>query len=240
MEVRVTHIRRGWILAFLLGIGTCIGCDVGSLTYFLTPETTMPPLCGTMVGKDKKKLVRAMILVSPPSNQIQMESVQADRQLTDLLYKDLREQFKENEENVAILPPRKVEEYKSKHPGWKDLGPARMGKFLGVDWVIVLEMHSFTLKENGGILMRGRTEITASLVNVHQPEEAPERKEFNCLYPNESRGAVDVDTSRSPAQFRQEFLETVARRLTRYFAAYSPRERYDMEELSISSPSKGF
>lgn len=230
IQVKMRHIPKGWIFAFLLCLGSCVGCDIGALTYFLTPESTLPPLCGSMVSKDKKKLVRAMILVTPPSDHIQMDVVQADRQLTDLLYKNLREQFKENQENVVILPPRKLEEYKSKHPGWKDLGPARMGKFLGMDYVIVLEMHSFSLKENGGILMRGRTDITASLVDVHQPEEAPERKEFNCLYPNESRGAVDVDTSRSPAQFRQEFLETVARRLTRYFCAYSPRERYDMED----------
>jgi hypothetical protein len=221
---------RRWLAPVVL-LGACFlaGCGIGDLAYFLMPETNHAPLCASIIGKDKKKEVKALVLVYAQNVPNRREAMQADRELAELLVKHLREQYQTNEEKVTLIPPRQVEDYKNRHPEWKDLQPIDIGKLMKVDYVIVLDIHSFTLHANGPTMYRGQTSISVSLVDVHKPEEAPEHKEFTCLYPSESKGGIDMDPNEPATQFRGAFLDTLAKRLTRYFAAYPESEDREVD-----------
>jgi hypothetical protein len=224
------HIRfRRWLPATLL-LGTLFltGCGVGEFLYFVLPESKQPPLCAPIASKEKKK-VKAMVLVYAQGVDNRRDAMQVDRDLAELLVKNMREQFESNQEKVDLIPPRQIEDFKSHHPDWKDSQPFAIGKLLGVDYVIVLEINSFTLHADGRQMFRGQTSIAISLVDVHKGDEAPEHKEFTCRYPNDSKGAVDKDLDMPESKFRLEFLENVAKRLMRYFVAYEESKTRDID-----------
>ncbi len=61
-------------------------------------------------------------------------------------------------------------------------------------------------------MYRGRMDITVALVDVKKPDEYPDRKEFNHIFPSELKGPIPVGDI-TLNQFRQEFLDSAARRL---------------------------
>lgn len=218
-------LKRCWVgPTLLLATVLCAGCDMGTLAYFLLPESKNDPECKNLACSDKKKEVKVAILAYAPG--LDLDLMQADRQLCELLGRRLRDQYERNEEKVTILPQSKVEDFKSSNP---DFLPRDIGKHFKADYVIVLEIHSLSIYEKGNIMYRGRTDLTVTVVDVNKPDQAPESKEYNTVYPGESRGAMDICPEMPPLQFRLKFLDNVARKLTRYFAAYSTREAYDVD-----------
>lgn len=226
----ISQSRRWLTRALLMAAIALAGCTPGDFLYFLLPETKAPPMCGEIASKDKKKEVRAMVLVYAQNVDSRRENMQVDRDLAELLVKHLREQYKKNEEKVFLIPPRQVEDFKNKHPEWKDMQPIDIGRTVfKVDYVIVLEINSFTLHADGRQMYRGQTSMSLSLVDVHKEGEAPEHKDFNCRYPSDSKMGVDLDPNVPVAQFRNEFVDTLAKRLTRYFAAYVETETREID-----------
>jgi len=219
--------KRWLIPVLLLGGLCCAGCDLGSLAYFILPESKAPPKLGQIASSDKKKEVKAMVLVLGEGLETRADAMQADRELSELLVKQLREKYQENEEKVTLIPPRKVEQFKSDHPDWRGKNALEIGKIFKVDYVIVLEIHTFNLIEKGGQMYQGRADLSISLVDVNQPDEAPARDEFPCVYPSVP---VDMDSDTTQMQFRQQFINAIARKLTLYFAAHSTRESKRMED----------
>lgn len=221
--------KRRWLApTMLLAALGLAGCGPGDLLYYVMPPSCMPPLCALIAPKDKNKESRAMVLVYPPGPESSREIMQADRDLPELLVKHLREQFKENKEKVFLISPRQVEDYKNKHPEWKELQPLEIAKIFKVDFVIVLEMDTFTLHADGRQMYRGQTSISITLVNTHKEGEAPEHKDFNYRYPNDAKMAVDLNDMQG-SQFRNAFLEAITKRLTRYFAAYPQSDTRDLD-----------
>ncbi len=219
--------RRALILVVLLG-GLCgAGCDLGSLAYFILPESMAPPKLGAIASEDKKKEVKAMVLVLGEGLDARVDAMQADRELSELLVKHLKEKFQENQEKVTLIPASSVERYKNSHPEWKRENPRKIGELFHVDYVIVVEIHAFSLIEKGNQMFQGKADLTIGLKNVKQEDENPPQEEFPCVYPSTP---VDMDSDTTPAQFRQRFLNAIARRLVPYFAAHSQRGMSRMEE----------
>jgi len=218
-----------WLAPVLLvGAVCCTGCDLASLAYFLVPEGQEPPKCGPIVDpNNKKKEVKAMILVLSQGLETRSETMQADRQLAVLLFERLSACYKANGENVVLTPLRKLEDFKVAHPNWKSLSPARIGELFKVDHVIVLDITSFSVLTQGGMLAQGQADISVNLVNVQKPDEVPAPYEVHCTYPSV---AVDTDSDFRSGEFRQKFLNAITKKLTAYFAAHSPRQKSDMDE----------
>src|SRR5262249_33648242 len=148
------------------------------------------PVLKKIASDDKKKEVKAAI-VTHSTLEVRPELLRADRQLSELLAKQLTEQCKDNGEKVSIVPTRKIEEYKNQHPGWKDDDLDEIGKHFNADYVIFLEINELDLTMHGsfGGLLRGRARIQVSLIDVHNPEEELSES-FECTYPTESKGGV--------------------------------------------------
>jgi hypothetical protein len=216
------HARR-WFLAGLVA-AACAGCDPATTAYFLLPETKDPAELRRLASDDKKKDVKVAVLTHTEL-ETRPELIQADRQLAEYLAKQLRERCAENKERVTVVPPRRVEDYKSAHPRWR--GPLEVGRELKVDYVIYLEINSMTLYEKGSsnLLYHGRAQISVSLVDVNHPDENPDQTELTAEYPSEARGGtLDASLDTNPMQFRAAFLGYVAKRLSWCFTGHRKRE----------------
>src|SRR5262249_50175613 len=158
--------------------------------------------------------------------------IQVDRQLAEMLGKDITELSAANEEKITVIPQRRIEEYKNRQLSRYGPSPEDVGKHFKADYLIYLEVNEMTLYEAGrnSQLLRGRAHITVTLYDVHNPDDIHESQEFTCVYPSEGHGPYAADAEMPPAKFRQLFLNFLARRLTYYFVPHAKRDRMvDME-----------
>jgi hypothetical protein len=216
---------RRWLLAALAGVVAAGGgCDPGTMMYFLSPEPRQPAIFKELASADAKKDPRVVILTYT-GLETRAEFIQADRQLAELLARRLTEGAAANKEKLTVVPPRKVEEFKNTHPHWREEDLAQVGKSFDADYVIYLEISKLSLYERGSTeLFRGRANLSVNLVDVRRPDDTPRSEAFWCVYPSGAHGPVPAfDTQ--PMQFRQQFLDHVAQRLTRYFARYPKRDK---------------
>jgi hypothetical protein len=219
---------RRLALALVVGaVGLSTGCDLGALAYFLMPEAREPAKMRSLASVNAKKPTRVVIFTWA-GLEMRSDFVNADRQLSEMLAAKLSELAKDNEEGLVIVPPRKVTEYKNSHPRWRELDLAEIGRQFSADYVIYLEFHSLSMYEPGmaNQLLRGRAQMTISLVDVHRPDDSPSGVPFSTVYPSDARGPVQAGFDVQPMEFRQAFLAHIAKNLSYYFSRYSKRETY--------------
>jgi hypothetical protein len=222
--------RRCCLAVLAAGLaGTMVGCsDLGSMTYFLMPEQRLPAKMKHLASDDPKKEPRVLILTYA-GLETRAEFIHADRQLSEMLARNLKELAEPSSEKLNIVPPRKVEEFKNAHPNWREMEVAQIGRKFGADYVIYLEINSLALYEpgNGNTLYRGRANLLVSLVDVNRPDEL-NQDNYVCLFPSDARGPVPVHDI-PMVQFRQAFLSHVARQLSLYFSKYPHEENRIIE-----------
>jgi hypothetical protein len=205
----------------------CAGCQASTLAYFLFPEAKHEAEMKKLA--DDKKEVRVLLLTYTTNQETQPEFIQADRQLTEILAQKLREMCEENNENVTIVNPHKVEEFKSSHPNWQqEPNLTEIGRQFKADYVIYIEIGSLTMYEKQSrILYHGQASLSVQLVDVHKPEETPLPRQFSCIYPD-AKGPIPIDDMQ-PGEFRQQFLGYLALRLGRFFTATPIADSYYVE-----------
>jgi hypothetical protein len=210
------------VLAGLIGLGAGCG-DMGSLAYFLTPEQRWPAKMKHLPSEDPKREPRVVILTYAGLDT-RAEFVHADRQMAELLARHLQELVRPDRDRLAIVPARKVEEFKNANPNWREMELAAIGRKFAADYVIYLEMSSMSLYEMGSNhLYRGRATVAVNLVDVNRPDDTPGQQILTDVFPRDSHGPVPVDIDAQPMQFRQAFLNHIARQLSLYFSNY-PRD----------------
>jgi hypothetical protein len=195
------------------------------MAYFLVPEVKEEPELKRLASDDSKKEVKVVILTYDRLEPLP-ELAQVDRQLSDLLSRQLAELFRQDKQKVAIVPSRRVEEYKNTHPARHGPDPTEVGRYFHADYVIYLELNEMSLYEKGSsnLLLRGRAHISVSLIDINDPDETREPREFTTVYPSEAR-AQDVGPDMPLLLFRQQFLTTIARRLSYYFAPHRKAQK---------------
>jgi hypothetical protein len=213
---------RHWRLAVLivLAVGLAPGCNLMSLPYFLLSGEAKEAPKWPLKPKEKGQEVRVAIL-GYTGVDVRPEFIRVDRDLCELLAQQLKRSFKDNDEKVTIVPNSQVEAYKDRHPDWTHLNLADIGEQLGADYVIYLEIGALTLYEqgSGNLLYHGRTDLTVSLVDVHDPSGSPERDDPSYQYPVSRGGFVPADEMTS-RKFRLDFLTYVAKHLSWKFTAH--------------------
>jgi hypothetical protein len=222
---------RHWLLGLLLGGAalTGAGCDMATMAYFFMPEAREPAGIKHLASADAKKEPRVVILTDFNNLETRIELIQADRQVAELLGKQLRSMAVESKEKLDIVPQRKIEEYKNNHPDWAT-DPRKVGRDLAADYVVYIEIHSMTLYEKNSLnqWLRGRAEMTLTLVEMNKPDDLPERKELSVAYPSDACGMVHGFDS-NPMQFRQKFLLHLSRQLAWQFSSYPKRDMQFVE-----------
>jgi hypothetical protein len=219
--------RRLALALFVGAVGLAAGCDLGSLAYFVMPEAREPAKLKELASVNPKKPARVVILTWA-GLEMRSDFVNADRQLSEMLAARLTAMATENKEGLFVVPPRKVNDYKNSHPRWRELDLADVGRQFGADYVIYLEFHSLSMYEPGmaNQLLRGRAQMTLTLVNVHRPDDSPAQMPYSTVYPSEARGPVQAGFDVQPMEFRQQFLTHLAKNLSYCFSRYSKRDTY--------------
>src|SRR5262245_33875161 len=107
--------RKWWRAALWLVVALAPGCSPQQL-YFILPEYKKPAELKPLADKDKSKEVRVVVLTYSNRLETRPELLGADRDLTQQFARQLQEGCKNNDQNIVIVNPRKVEEFKSSHP----------------------------------------------------------------------------------------------------------------------------
>jgi hypothetical protein len=217
----MARLARRAFLAGLLALATlCAGCNIMALPFFLIPgmDPMHEPKC--KLAPDKKDAQVKVVILASTGLENRSEFVRADRELTSLLVRQLQETFKKNKENVTLVSASRVERYKDENPDWQTQSPAAVGKHFHADYVIELEIESLTLYKEGSsrTIFQGHANISVAVIDVHKPGDDPIFKDpYRCEYPKD-RPIFSMDSD--PEQFRHQFMTTMARELSWYFAAH--------------------
>lgn len=214
--------KRTLILAVLVLAGAfSSGCQLMSLPFFLLPgmDPKHEPEC-KLASKDKDKKIKVVILASSGLER-NLEFIRVDRDLANLLAASLKTSFTKNKENVEVIPCSRVAKYKDEHPNWRSVGSVEVGKFFQADYVIELEINQMSLYQPGmgNMLYQGRTSISLQCLDVNKTiDNQIFQKEYTTEWPR-TKGPIPADDT-NPAQFRQQFLNVVAKELSWCFTSH--------------------
>jgi hypothetical protein len=217
--------------ALFLAASFCTGCNIMALPFFLLPG--MDPKHEAefkLTPPEKGKEVKIMILAAT-GLEARPEFLRVDRELSRKVCQNLEEGFKNNKQKIKVLPTSKVERYKDEHPTWRSKAPEEIGEHFGVDYVISLEINSLSLYEAGSAntLFRGHADVSIDLFDVHKTNEGPvHRKEYRIDYPR-TKGPMPASDS-NVAQFREMFLNRVAKEISWLFAAHLVDDDFHMDD----------
>lgn len=214
------------LVALATSSGT--GCNMLSVPYFLfCMDDPKQQAEIQKIASPNKKEERKVVVLTYHRLDLRPEFVNSDRELTHFVEKHIKQLAEVNKEKIAVVLPRKVEEYKNNHPDWHEGELAEVGRHFNADWVVYLEINSMSLYEpgSGGTLYRGKADMTISLVDVKNPDDSRPPQAFTCSYPRESRIQM-TPTDKSPSEFRQMFLEYVGRRVSWKFTAHPTRDDF--------------
>jgi hypothetical protein len=215
-------IRRHWRLTCLilaaLVLGT--GCNLISMPFFLFgPDDKIPAGMKKLASDDKE--VKVLIWSWADRDvRANLEIPHADRKLAEKLYNQLKTGCEKNKEKVALISPRKADEYRI---GREDVDPKDAGKHFDVDYVIYLEVEKFslTVKHSFDEVLQGEAAIKISLLNLKSTDEPTPPELFECSFPEGSEGGYEVtDTGNSKQAFCNRFLDYVAHKLSWKFTAH--------------------
>lgn len=209
------------------------GCDMASLAYFILPEQRLDAKMKHLASDEKDKNPKVVILTWG-GFEMRSEFIHADRQLAELLARELQRHAEEGKEKLTILPARKVEEFKTANPNWRGMPLPEIGRRFGADHVIYLEINSLSLYEPGSLntLLRGRISLNMTLADVARPDETPMQEPFVCTFPGDAPGALPADNEATKVQFRQAFLAHVSRKLGFYFSKHRRQDLRTMDRFS--------
>lgn len=214
--------RWSWFGLGLLAIVS--GCNISALPYFLAGHDPRDEAkWHSLVSKNKDAQVQVAVLVA--SNlDVREQLAKVDRELAQKFVTRLNALCQANEEKVHVLAVNKVQHYLDQHPGWdRPLDLVKIGKELGVKYVIYLELNKLTLYEpKSEMFYNGETDIEITLVNAHKDaDDIPDKMEFHEQYPSTPIPTFDDP---NPLAFREKFINHIAERLTWLFTEH-PIER---------------
>ncbi len=223
-----TFWRRFLLVLGLLGLAG--GCNPILLPFFLTAEEPKFPaeFKGLTDEKDKKKEVKVVVLTYS-GVQTSEDLLRADRDLAQLVAKHLQELCKTNGENVKVVNPMKVEEYKNANPDWHGTELEDVGRHFKADAVVYVEIGALSMYQPGssGMFYQGKANLTVSLVDVHDADGFSTPRELTFTYPSEGRGGnIPVDADTPPQLFKMKFFEYLARRLAWQFTAHPTSQHH--------------
>jgi hypothetical protein len=228
-----------WILraALLVVVPAVIvlssGCNLLSVPLYLLGPEEKDEASIQDLGADTKKEnpVKVLIWTWSDRSTFDLEIPSADRRLAQKLEDQLKARFAKNKQNVSIIPYRMVEQFRN---GRDDVDPVAAGKKLKADYVIYLEVNQFSMnvKRSFSTLLMGKANIGISLYDLAKQDDPKKSEPFECTFPPEYKGGMEVnedpDTGNSRAMFAETFLNYVSRELAWKFVSHPTKERNEV------------
>lgn len=213
------RLRRGFpvYLLFLLAglVVTLTGCEMIGGALYIIKGRDQEPNCKTLLKGEHKVVVvtRAPAYVS----QFGCETVHSDisQEVSYLIAANA------NNKKLKMISQNKVEDWFDRN----DYTFERftdIGKDLKADYVVGIEIDSFTLQEpQSRNLYRGRASVHVKLYNCKTGNVEHSESFSNIVYPANSH--LDLDSvNKTPSDFRREFVKVVAIQVAAQFHPYDP------------------
>jgi hypothetical protein len=204
------------------------GCSVLQLPFFLMRGE--PKIDAMLVPLAEKGEAKILILTAAPPS-IDTDFIRIENELTSKVVMHLKRLCEENKEEITFVSSSKVDKFKDEHPNWAtDLDLVEIGKKFEADYVVYLDIETISMYEKGtgSYMYRGRSEIAVQVHAVKDEDAEPIYETVTIEYPPSDLGAVASDEAR-PADFRQRFLDHMARKVAYLFTAHTTREEFRMD-----------
>jgi hypothetical protein len=171
-------------------------------------------------GLEKKRV--AVICVSDSSSfGLGTDSLQLARMVAGTL--------KENVKEIKVVRPDEIADWIDRHD-WNEVDFAEVGRGVSADFVVAVELTSFSLYE-GQTLYRGRANVKVRVLDIKAGgHEVFSRKLNEITYPT-SGGYSTTDSSE--AKFRAAFLKNLADQVSLLFYDHDPWDEYSSDPASI-------
>ncbi|MBY0233060.1 MAG: hypothetical protein K2W96_27575 [Gemmataceae bacterium] len=223
-------VHRRWFLgSAAVGLLAAAGCNLGSLAYFLTPEQRMPAKLAHLASPDKRKAPKVVILTNHALD-IDAGLFGADQQVAERLAWHLQQLAASYKDQVEIVPPNKVAEYKNRNPEtWKhDL--IAVGKHFKATHVAYIDFLELSMRDPLKVNMyQGKCHAEVQLFAVARPDDPPHGESLNYRYPSATGAEIPVEDMH-PDQFKRVFVERIAKNLMPFFADHPRPSQYSMDK----------
>ena len=133
-----------------------------------------------------------------------------------------------SEDKITIAAPAKVEEYIDAN-GWQEENAAQLGDIVGADYVIVIDVDEYTIRE-GATLFKGRSDWTASIYDVAKDGQiAFSNGPNHFAYPENGRPSLQT----SERVFESFYLGRLCDRISKQFVSYDKMDNFANEAIIL-------
>jgi hypothetical protein len=214
--------RAVWLtLAAVLSFGCS---PLTTIAFLLHKDDKLPaeyPLRPKDKDAPKKETITVAILSSQQGTGGDPEFARVDRQLAGELAKTLPEFAKPTKQKIEVVPPSKVDQFKSNNRNWRAMRASEIGKKLGADFVLDIALTGITIYQPGSAnqIYEGRAEVSVDVYDVNDTTGEPTHYIHPFVYPK--TGFRDA-TSVPPSRFRMEYVSQLARELALKHVEHPP------------------
>ncbi|MBA4063728.1 MAG: hypothetical protein C0501_08445 [Isosphaera sp.] len=208
-----------------LAVVAATGCNPLTTIAFLTHKDVKVPAEAPLAFAEGPKKNKEEVVVALFINQAaghNLEFAQAEATLASELARRLPEMSKDGKQKIAVVPPKDVNRYKMKNPGWRTTDFSKRGRELGADFVLDINLDKMAMFQPGSQnnVYEGRADVT---VDVYDVDAGPGEPKHACVhgfsYPR--TGFRDAGSMPQSA-FRKLFLENLAVEIARLHVDHKP------------------
>jgi hypothetical protein len=210
MQARLLRCKL-LVVALLLAVsllhvsGCKSGLQTAALMFWGTDEDAEYP------GLKGKRVA----VICRPLAGLEIRNASASRELA----KKVSEIIKKKVSKVEVVDAQKIEKWIDEK-GESDVEPAKVGRAMKAERVVVIDITAPIELYDGQTLYRGKTVIALSIYDM-ETKKTEFEDTLTCEYPP----STGVPTSyKTESQFRSEFLAHIAQRVCRYFYKHDPNE----------------
>jgi len=205
--------RKWAILGGLLSIAL-MGCSPSTLG-FIFAEREKPPMEPLEPREDKKEIAILVLVSSSPT--IGMDYAGSDREIATLTGKHIEEGSKKSKHPFKVIDPLKLDKLRNT-PGFDARNPASIGKQLGADYVLDVNVSSMKMfpAQFGGEFLEGEAIVSVAVYDVAKPEAIYRQYELNPKTP--MKGSASV----TPAMYRRMLLQRISTEIAWKHIAHEP------------------
>lgn len=178
---------------------------------------------------DTKRI--AVVCYTPHAARLELGHF--DRDLNEQIARHIFDYFDSKRINYKkeVVKASRVHKWQDAHPHWMNLDPGEIGRALGVDYLVYIEMDQLSIFEESShrTLYKGHANATVNVFRI-----APENHEL--VYTNKSL-TIDYPTKDRPIPvdsisfklFRDRMVEHMAKRLSWVFVPHETGDTFDRE-----------
>lgn len=208
MSRRLPRIRICLVMSGMTWLAACVGCQSALFTamYLIKGNDVQPEYTGL-----KNKQV-AVVCRSQPGLHF------TDPNLSKDVSHAVSRMLTTKGNKIKIVDQRKID--KRLDETWDEF--VEIGKAVDADMVVGVDLERLQIHE-GQTLLRGRAEASVKVFDCKTGEMVYEKSPPPIVYPPN----LCIHTSeKSESQFRREFIQVLADRISRSFCPYNPHADY--------------